>query len=50
MPDLEGKNIECTGVGLDIPLVYTAITSISRNPPGIHTELLHLIYISKGIS
>lgn len=50
IPDLEGKNIECTGVGLDILLVFPMITSISGNPPGINTELLHLIYISEGIS
>lgn len=50
MPDPKGKNIECTGVGLDVPLVFAAITSISRNSPGINTELLPLIYISKEIS
>lgn len=50
IPDPEGRNIECTGVGLDVSLEFTEITSISGSLTYTATELLHLIYISKGIS
>lgn len=50
IPDPEGRNIECAGVGLDVSLEFTEIASISGNPTYIATELLHFICISKGIS
>lgn len=39
--------LNAPSVVLDIPLVFTVITSISRNPLGINIELLHFRYVSQ---
>ena len=50
MAGSELKNPEGWSGVLSIHLVVIALTSILPNSPGINVDVLHLIYISSGIS